>query len=403
MDTQHRAVSPLFSGILLVVGTAIGGGMLGIPLVTAGAGFLPAALVTLAVALFMLGTGFLFMEAALWLPDQANVFSITDRFLGPYGRGACCAMFLFLYSCLLVAYVAAGSALMGGFIAAVFHIVLSPWMEIVLFGALFGLIIHLGHHIIDRANRVLSVGMLLAFVFFIGSSAGHVSALNLSRSNYPAMIFAIPVLFSSFGFHNVIPSLCTYLKRDKKALAGSLFGGIGIVTAVYLIWQLLFIGIIPSSLNETLLEEGKIATEGLSYVTGNSFLIAVGSFFAFFAISTSLLGVGFSMIDFYTDLFAKTSAPPSRFALTLLTLAPPVGFCLYNPQVFDQALGVAGGIGEAVMNGLLPVVLVWIGRYRDKLTAHYPFFSRPLLIALFAISCFVVLLELYILFVPDAL
>ena len=74
------------SGTLLISGTTIGAGMLGIPLLTAKAGFLPAVAITIGCWLFMLATGYLYLEATLWMYEGANVLSISRRFLGKSGK-----------------------------------------------------------------------------------------------------------------------------------------------------------------------------------------------------------------------------------------------------------------------------------------------------------------------------
>src|SRR5690606_10371696 len=94
------------SGTLLIAGTAIGAGMLGIPLLTAKAGFLPALGITTSVWLFMLATGFLYLEATLWMHDGANILSMSRRFLGRGGKLLAGGTFLFLYYCLMTAYYA---------------------------------------------------------------------------------------------------------------------------------------------------------------------------------------------------------------------------------------------------------------------------------------------------------
>ena len=72
----------VMSGTFLIAGTMIGAGMLGIPLVTGEAGFIPGMVITLAVWFFMYCTGLLFLEVTLWMPDGSNVLSISGKFFG---------------------------------------------------------------------------------------------------------------------------------------------------------------------------------------------------------------------------------------------------------------------------------------------------------------------------------
>jgi tyrosine-specific transport protein len=67
--------------------------------------------------------------------------------------------------------------------------------------------------------------------------------------------------------------------------------------------------------------------------------------------------------------------------------------------VFEKALGIAGGFGEALLNGLLPVALAY--RYRQTAqnvqVGTEPLAGKRVLAALFAFGLFVMGLETAIL------
>src|SRR5580693_6670755 len=107
-EKQGVSLKKIISGTSLIAGTTIGAGMLGIPLVTAGAGFIPAVSVSVIVWAFMALTGLLYVEVALSLPAGGNIFTMANRYLGRKGKYAAGGMFLFLYYCLLVAYISGG-------------------------------------------------------------------------------------------------------------------------------------------------------------------------------------------------------------------------------------------------------------------------------------------------------
>ena len=76
----------VLSGSLFIVGTAVGAGMLGIPLVTSSAGFLPALFISGLIAIFMAITGLLLLEAVLAAPDGSNILSIAHLSFGKMGQ-----------------------------------------------------------------------------------------------------------------------------------------------------------------------------------------------------------------------------------------------------------------------------------------------------------------------------
>jgi tyrosine-specific transport protein len=367
----------------------VGAGMLGIPLVTAEAGFFPAVCATLGVWVFMLLTGLLYVEVALALPAGANIFTMAGHYLGTRGKIAAGGMFLFLYYCLLVAYISGGAPLLGYF----FGIQLNPLLTLSLFVTLFGGIVWLGAKVIDRVTLILSIAMFCAYALLVSKGSSEVALVKLTEASWSKLGFALPVLFSAFGYHNVVPSLCTYMGRDRKNLRLSLFLGTSIALGIYLIWQWLILGSLSQSAIRESLSAGQPVTFALQTLTGKNSLFLIGQTFAFFALVTSFLGVAFSVVDFLSDgLKWKEGKRP---ILVLLTFLPP-GICAaLNPALFETALGIAGGFGEAFLNGLLPVVLAW--KHRRLFKRDEPLVGSKGLVVLLAFALFVMGLEVAIL------
>lgn len=379
------------SGTLLVAGTTIGAGMLGIPLVTAKAGFLPALGITTAVWLFMVATGLLYLEATLWMHEGANVLSMSRRFLGRSGKWFAGATYLFLYYCLMVAYFAAGAPI---FIAAL-GLDPSIWGYL-LYGVVFGGIVVLGIKAVDRINYILMIAMFLSYALLVGVGIPQISNERFITQDWSKVVFAAPILFSAFGFHNVIPSLTTYFDRNVPVLRRSIFWGTLIPLVIYLVWQWLIIGVVPESAIDEALAEGKPATAALQTLVGSPWVMRMGQFFAFFAVVTSMLGVAFSMVDFIADgLNVKAKKISSRILLCLAVFLPPFLFSALDPAIFVTAIGFAGGFGEAFLNGLLPVALVWVGRYKRDLGGHAQLGGDKMALGvLFALSVAVMILEI---------
>ena len=390
MNTNRR----ILSGSLLVSGTAIGAGMLGIPLVTGLTGFFPGILITFAVWAFMLCTGLLFMEVTLWLPDGNNILTMSERFLGKQGRYLAGLFFIFLYYAFMVAYFAAGAPLLTQGIESIFQTELGIWQGTFIFGFIFALIVGTSPKSIDRANLILVSAMVLSYILLIGVGTEEVKWEHLTTSHFSKMYLALPVLFGAFGYHNIIPSLSTYLKRDRTVLKKAILYGTLISLVVYLIWQWLMLGALPQDIIEQTLKEGKPVTAAFGAIHGQKAIVTIGRFFAFFAITTSILGVGFSMVDFLGDGLKMERKGLHRIILTILTFSPAYLIASIKPDVFDIALGIAGGYGEAFLNGILPITLVFIGRYRENMPQIQPLFGgKILLIVLFIFSLIVMGIE----------
>ena len=58
--------------------------------------------------------------------------------------------------------------------------------------------------------------------------------------------------------------------------------------------------------------------------------------------------------------------------LALLVFLFPLIISVSYPHIFLIALDFAGGFGSALLLGLLPIVMAWVGRYRMRLSPYHP-------------------------------
>ncbi len=105
------------------------------------------------------------------------------------------------------------------------------------------------------------------------------------------------------------------------------------------------------------------------------------------------------MVDFLGDGLKISRTGLSRAILTICIFSPPFLLAAWDPAIFVTAISFAGGFGEAFLNGLLPVLLVWVGRYAHRLGGEHQLGGeRYSLAALLLSSIFVMAIELVILF-----
>jgi tyrosine-specific transport protein len=132
-------------------------------------------------------------------------------------------------------------------------------------------------------------------------------------------------------------------------------------------------------------------TAALKSGTVGQSMFVIGQIFAFFALVTSLLGVSLSMVDFLADGIRASRKGLSRFGLTFLVFFPPFVLVSIYPAAFDKALGIAGGIGEAILNGLIPIALFWVGRYKMGLKPEMEMRKPMLILVMLAIIAVMVI------------
>lgn len=391
----NKTEGSLLSGTLLIAGTCIGAGMLALPVATALAGFLPSMAVNTVCWLFMLCTGLLFLEAALHMKENSNVLTMAQRFLGPAGKFVGGLSFLFLYYCLEVSYISGGTPLLATIAQQTTGIVLDSSLSYILFVALFGAIVFMGTRVIDRVNWILMVGLIGSYFWLIGVGSTEIQTDLLARADWRLGLAAAPVFFSAYGFHNVIPSITTYLNQDARKLRLAIIFGTTIPFVVYSLWQWMIMGTVGEAELQMAAAQGVPITQTLQHIVGHPLISMLGSFFGFFALITSFLGVSLSMIDFLADGIQKKAVGMNRLWLCLAVFIPPMAFAQQNPGIFIEAIGYAGGFGEAILNGLFPIGMVWVARYRMKLNgAHEIPGGRPVLIILTLFTLFIIGLEL---------
>ena len=289
------------SGILLVTGTCIGAGMLALPVVTGLAGFLPAIAINILCCLFMITTGLLLVEAILWSEEGANILSLSNKFLGTWGKILAGGAFLFYYYCLEVSYCAGGTPTLTQVLSSTFGITLSsPW-NYILFATIFGAFVFVGTRAVDRLNWLLMTGLVISFFLLVGIGSREVSIKLLERTDWRYSLAAAPTLFGAYASHNLLPSLSTYLKRNINHLRTSVIIGTLIPFIVYGVWQWMIIGTLPYDDILAAEARGEPITQTLQGTVGHPYLSLFGEFFGFFALTTSFLGVSLSMVDFIGD------------------------------------------------------------------------------------------------------
>ena len=111
--------------------------------------------------------------------------------------------------------------------------------------------------------------------------------------------------------------------------------------------------------------------------------------FSFFAVVTSLLGVGMGCVDFVKDalpdqLFAhnKNKKNTLKVAALCLTLGPPLAMSILCPGAFYAALEFSGTF-RLILFGIVPALMVWSGRRSGEL-AWLPGGSLPLIFVIVA-------------------
>lgn len=364
-----KANNSLFKGTMLVAGTTIGGGMLGLPVLTSQVGFYPSLFVYILCWAFMAATGLLFLEVCLWMKGETNMVSMAAKTLGPVGKWTTWLLYLFLFCCLTVAYVVGG----GNMLSEATSERLSDFTGSILFVIIFGSMVWAGADIVSWLNLPLMLGLGASFFAFMFVGFPYIDFERLNTANWDHLPKALPIIFASFGFQGLVPTLTTYMDFDAGKTRKAILIGSAIPLITYMIWQALIMGIVPLEGDKGLLDalaKGHSAVRPLKYFIHNPAVIFVGAAFAFFAITTSFLGVTLGLLDFLADGLSIEKTPMGRLFLCLLIFLPSLAIAGLHPDIFLKALDLAGGIGVAGLLGFMPILMIWQGRYKLKMTGE---------------------------------
>jgi len=236
--------------------------------------------------------------------------------------------------------------------------------------------------------------LIVSYFGFLFFGIGSIHYEVFDHMDFSKAFLALPVIFTSFSYQGTIPSLLQYMNRDAKKMRKVIIIGSSIPFAVYLLWDLFIKSIVP--MNDLVIagQRGLTSVDPLGSFVPGSPILFLGKCFGFFALTTSLMGVTLGLLDFLLDSLKIQKTKYNRFGLAILIYVPPFLIATTNPTIFLRALGFAGGFGCAILLGLLPICMVWSGRYlkhKPKIEGRLGG-GKALLILLFLfVSCEIVL------------
>lgn len=399
-STQAQAPNwgHILAAIFLVAGTCIGGGMLALPVATGVNGLMPSLLIMLGCWIAMTVTGLLLVEVSLWFEEGAHFSTMATTLLGTFGRVVTWILYLFIGYASIVGYTAAGGSQVAEAVRVYLGLAITKELGAFLFLIIFSGVIFLGSELVGRVNTILFFAMILAYLGLIGSGVPYVKPALLAYENWNKAYLAIPLLLTSFSFQTMAPSLTPYLKRNIRALRIAVVAGTTICVVVYAVWQLLILGIVPAEGPNSLataLQQGEPPTLFLRHHLNNHWICAIAEFFAFFALATSFLGIGLGLFDFLADGLALPKRGYNKVVLIGLLAVPTYLVAVFFERIFIIAMEASGGFGDAILSGMIPVIMVWMGRYYYKEKAEWRLFGgKWLLSIIFLFFLAVLLLEI---------
>jgi tyrosine-specific transport protein len=392
-----------FGSICMVAGTAIGAGMIALPMALAKLGLVSMIALMVVTWIIVYYSALLGTELTLRLGKNLTLSEVSRQISGRGAEGIAMGCVVILSYALIAAYLYGGSSVVQALIAATTEKNVS--LSSLLMGAalFYFIVLTLGIKWIDYVNRL----MFFALIGFLGVTivglGSHVQVLTIPSMTEtlvdPATwTLAIPVIFTSFGFQMMIPALSGYLNRDALQIKRAFFWGSLIPAAVYLAWTLTTLGTLttnqPQLFQNIILGNVEVGefVKMLSVTTAWHHLQVFVWAVSFFAIATSAFGVGLGLIDSWDKVLPSQLVGRNRQVFAaFITMVPSFGVALLIPGAFIKALSFAGMI-LVVIALILPTYLI----YKSDRPQHrpaYPILQSPfvrwvcLLFAMGVVGC----------------
>ncbi len=389
-------------GTLIVAGTAIGGGMLALPLVSAFAGYMISLIVLVFMWALMTYTALITLEMNLYFKKGASIALAAEHTLGKAGKLISSTAIGLLFFALLSAYMSGGASILKAILRDLTGSNLSESVITVIFGLVFSGVIFARTQIVDTTNRIF---LLIKIALFIAIVASIIPEIDYNKLSYvPEQITyqqwaLVPLFFTSFGFHGSIPSVINYVGLNPRRLTLTFLVGSSIPLLIYIIWETVSLGSIPidgpygfMSIKSNGGDVGCFV-KSLSTSAGGGWINLAAQIFTLLAIVTSFLGVGLGLFDFMEEQFSKEKniqRPTITWAQTFII---PFVFALFYPQGFSTALGYAA-IALSFLAVIIPSLAVWKLRRKQKETTYVVWGGTPGIVLALLCGLTVIVIEI---------
>ncbi|XP_050224621.1 uncharacterized protein LOC126674248 [Mercurialis annua] len=312
MQEEKNGKNNFWGAVSLIIGTAVGPGMLGLPAATIKSGSFPSTLAIVLCWVYVISSVLLVAELSFAAMEEDGVEEVSFTGLATQSLGGYFGVLVgVVYASLSFSLLVACVSGIGSIVSQLF-----PRLNGLLANALFPLTVGMiiacfPFEIIDNANRVLCVFMLFSIIGLvgIGLSVARANVLNsFAHSSWgiSAILPAIPVTVLTLGFHVITPFICKLAGDDvSEARKAILIGGC-VPLIMVLSWNLIVLGL--AGCNGTANSDDPIA---LLLSVNPSALSAVQGF-AFSALATSLIGYAVSfpkqVLDAFDLVFTKMNS-----------------------------------------------------------------------------------------------
>lgn len=332
--------------VSVMVGTAVGAGIFGLPYAASKSGFVFIFALIIVLGVITLILNLMYGEVTLRTQKKSNVVGYAGKYLGKSGKKIAALINLFsLYSAML-AYIIVGGIFLNLLLSAYFG-----GNDFIYSLVIFSLIstgIYFGLRLIGLVEFLMSAFLLLVMALIIIRGMPFINVGNLLSYNFSQSLFPFGVVLFSFGALSAIPELEQIITKKQERIKSAIIAGTAIPAIAYLLFTAVVLGV---SGNNT----SKEGISGLVLVMGDGIVI-LGLIFGILAIATSYLVIGINL----KEIFWYDYNLSEKKSWALACFVPFIVFAL-GLRDFITVVNVAGSIAGGLVGILIIIVF-----YRAK-------------------------------------
>lgn len=350
----------LLGAAFLLAGTAIGSGMISLPMVLAKFGIINTIIIMLFFAGLTYITALIRSDLNLNSHKESTLKNVGHNFQCPFMGNLGDILLKLLSFALLSAYIFGFSSML----VSLSENTVNQSTSICISSVGISLIFLLASEVIIHINKFLFVAlfgslMTLIFTLFVQTPIDfipqHSDSIKLNEWST-----LVPVVFTSFGFQGSIHSMTKFCKNDRELIKKACFLGSLIPAVVYIAWTAAILLVVANTDPQffQLMLKGKATDVGqlvavLSRAVSSKSIHAIVWLVSISSILTSIFGVGVSLLD----IFQHEWKMPKWKSLIWIVFAP-ASVSIFIPNAFIRILNVSGVI-LAIIAIIVPIAISW--------------------------------------------
>lgn len=358
--TKHN---PTFAAAFLLAGTAIGSGMISLPMVLAKFGIIKSCCTMIFFAVLTYLTALIRADLNLNFHASATLDECGEHFGCSWAGFLGNILLKILSFALVAAYIFGLSSILRTFFNAS-----SQNLMILLVSVIIASAFILGSKLIVNINKFLFTGLFCTFLVLVLKLFWDIPITFIPQQSGSIEINSwtviVPIIFTSFGLQGSIHSVTKLCDNDRSTIKGACFWGCLTATIVYIIWTVAIMLVVANSNPDffQLMVACKSTDVGelvniLSQAASSQMVHTIVWIVSILAILTSVFGAGLALIDVFEQEWQSARWRGTRnWKIVTFVVFAPAFISMLIPNAFIKILSFAGII-LACMAIVIPTII----------------------------------------------